>query len=124
MTFAHSPGPSAIRTPAIPAIFASIDLPVSRALSPHVVVPTGTAKGATTMNDRATTPENAADRYAHHAQQAERLLTAIRTAVNADIARVVRREVETKRPIDWADVGTMEEVARKLAEVAQFLGAK
>jgi len=76
------------------------------------------------MTDRDTQTETAAARYARHADEAKRLLDAIRTAIDADAAQIEKRKRETARAADWADVGSMAEVARKLAEVADFLGAK
>jgi len=76
------------------------------------------------MTIRETPTETAAERYARHADESKRLLVAIRAAIDADAAQIDKRERETDRPADWADVGSMAEVARKLAEVADFLGAK
>lgn len=76
------------------------------------------------MKDRATTPENAPARYAHYADEAKRLLDAICAAIGDDDARIEKREGDTGRRIDWADVGSMNEVARKLREIADFFGAK
>lgn len=76
------------------------------------------------MTNQDSQTETAADRYAHHAKVAKNLLLAIENAIDVDANRVAARERATGRKIDWADVGTIEEVARKLAEIAQFLGSK